>query len=159
MTHLKIKDKAPDFQSKNQHGQLISLKNFNGKKIILYFYPKDDTPGCTAQSCNLRDNYSFLLKQGYEVVGVSMDSEASHLKFIQKYDLPFNLIADTDKKIVQDYGVYGEKIFMGKTSLGIKRTTFIIDEKGNIEDIIETVDTKNHTAQIVNHPDIKPSNE
>jgi peroxiredoxin Q/BCP len=150
MTHLKVLDKAPQFSGKNQNGEVLSLHQFLGKKIVLYFYPKDDTPGCTAQSCNLRDNYEVLLKKGYEVIGISNDGENSHKKFIKKYSLPFHLIADTAKEIVQVYGVYGEKKFMGKVYNGILRTTFIIDEKGVIEAIFPVVDTKEHTAQILN---------
>jgi peroxiredoxin Q/BCP len=150
MSQLKTHDKAPDFSGKNQNGDLLTLNSFLGRKVILYFYPKDDTPGCTAQSCNLRDNYDYLLQLGYVVIGVSNDDEASHQKFIKKYNLPFHLIADTDKKIVQDYGVYGQKSFMGKEYMGINRTTFVIDEKGFIEECIGTVVTKDHTEQILN---------
>lgn len=149
MSNLNIKDKAPDFTGKNQNGETLSLKDFRGKKVILYFYPKDDTPGCTAESCNLRDNYQVLQKKGYEVIGISNDDETSHKKFIKKYELPFNLIADTDKKIVNDYGVYGKKSFMGITRMGIIRTTFVIDEEGFIEEIIRDVKTKEHTEQIL----------
>ena len=152
MTHLKIHDKAPDFSGKNQNEEFLSLQQFLGKKVVLYFYPKDDTPGCTAQSCNLRDNYDVLLQKGYEVIGISNDDTNSHKKFIKKYNLPFHLIADTDKTIVQSYGVYGEKKFMGKTYNGILRTTFIIDEQGIIEDVFSDVNTKEHTAQILNAP-------
>lgn len=149
MTHLKIGDKAPVFSGVNQDGKVISLSDFAGKKVVLYFYPKDNTPGCTAEACNLRDNHELLIKQGYAVVGVSTDSVKSHKKFIEKYDLPFDLIADTDKKIVSDYGVWGEKKFLGKTYMGTSRTTFIIDENGFLEDIIEKVDTKNHASQVL----------
>ncbi len=149
MSKLNIKDKAPDFTGKNQNGETLSLKNFKGKKVIIYFYPKDDTPGCTAESCNLRDNYQVLQKKGYEVIGISNDDETSHKKFVKKYELPFNLIADTDKKIVNDYGVYGEKTFLGITRMGIKRTTFVVDEEGFIEEIITDVKTKDHTEQIL----------
>ena len=148
MTHLKEKDKAPDFVGKDENGNIVKLDNYKGKKVVLYFYPKDDTPGCTAQSCNLRDNHTILKKQGYEVIGVSNDDEKAHQKFIKKFDLPFTLIADTDKKIVNDYGVYGEKILFGHKYMGIIRTTFIIDEKGMIEKIISAVNTKEHTQQI-----------
>lgn len=149
MTYLKAGDEAPEFKGKNQDEKDVSLKNFRGKKVILYFFPKDDTPGCTAESCNLRDHYKKLKKNGYEVIGVSADNEKSHRKFIKKYKLPFTLIADTDKKIITDYGVWGEKSFMGRKFMGIIRTTFIIDEKGIIENIFEKVDTKNHTEQIM----------
>jgi peroxiredoxin Q/BCP len=149
MKELKEKMKAPAFKGKDQNGREVSLKDFIGKKLILYFYPKDDTPGCTAESCNLRDHYPALLKLGYEVVGVSNDDEKSHKKFISKFKLPFTLIADTDKKIVNAYGVYGEKSMFGNTYMGIIRTTFVIDEKGKIEQIIRKVETAEHTEQIL----------
>ncbi len=140
---------APDFSGINQNGQRISLAGFKGKKLILYFYPKDDTPGCTAEACNLNDNYDFWISKGYEVVGISPDSEASHQKFIKKYGLKFNLIADTTKEILEAYGVWGEKVNYGKTYMGVIRTTFVIDEKGTIEKIFKKVDSKEHTDQIV----------
>lgn len=140
---------APHFEGKTQNGSTISLGDFKGKKLILYFYPKDNTPGCTAESCDLSANYDFWLSKGYEVVGVSPDSSASHLKFIDKYGLRFNLIADTEKKILQDFGVWGEKMNYGKVYMGVIRTTFVINEKGIIEKIFKKVDTKNHTDQIV----------
>ena len=149
MTNLKIGDIAPAINSVNQNNEIITLEQFKGKKIVLYFYPKDMTPGCTAQSCNLRDNYQSLLDAGYIVLGCSADSPQKHIKFIEKYDLPFPLISDEDKKVVGDYGVWGLKKFMGKEYMGISRTTFIIDENGVIEDIIEKVKTKEHTAQII----------
>ncbi len=149
MTKLKEGDKAPDFKGKDQDGNLISLDDFKGHKLVLYFYPKDSTPGCTSQACNLRDNYDYLLKNGYKVLGVSADSEKSHQKFIEKNDLPFPLISDTDKEILKAYDVWGLKKFMGKEFMGIKRTTFVIDEEGKIEEIIEKVKTKDHTAQII----------
>jgi thioredoxin-dependent peroxiredoxin len=142
-------EQAPDFTGINQNGETISLGGFIGKKLILYFYPKDDTPGCTAEACNLNDNYEYWISKGYEVVGVSPDNEASHRKFIQKYGLKFNLIADPEKKILQAYGVWGEKMNYGKTYMGVIRTTFVIDEKGTIEKIFSKVDTKEHTNQIV----------
>lgn len=148
---LKEGQKAPEFTAVNQNGEKISLKDFNEKKLILYFYPKDDTPGCTKESCNLRDNYEKLLKSGYEVIGVSMDDVNSHQKFADKYSLPFNLLADTDKKIVSDYGVYVEKVSFGKKKMGINRTTFIINEKGDIERIIKKVDTIQHAEQILSN--------
>lgn len=148
-TSLKEGAKAPEIIAKDQEGKLISLKDFRGKKVILYFYPKDDTPGCTAESCNLRDNYEDLNKKGYEIIGVSCNDEKSHLKFIKKYKLPFPLIADTDKKVVKDYGVWGKKKFMGREFEGIRRTTFIIDEKGIIEKIISDVKTAGHAEQIL----------
>jgi thioredoxin-dependent peroxiredoxin len=149
MTHLKPGDKAPDFKGKDQSGNPIGLSDFKGSRLVLYFYPKDNTPGCTAQACNLRDNYDVLLKQGYKVVGVSADSEKSHVKFIEKYELPFPLIADTEKEILKAFGVWGPKKFMGREFDGVHRTTFIIDEKGVIAEVIEKVDTKNHAAQFL----------
>lgn len=139
---------APDFSGINQNGETISLAGFKGKKLILYFYPKDNTPGCTAEACNLNDNYEFWISRGYEVVGISPDSEASHQKFVEKYGLKFNLIADTSKEILEAYGVWGEKVNYGKTYMGVIRTTFVIDEKGIIEKIFKKVDTKEHTSQI-----------
>ena len=150
MTHLKIGDKAPVINSIDQNGDEITLEEFKGKKVALYFYPKDMTPGCTVQSCNLRDNHESLIDKGYVVLGCSVDSPERHVKFIEKYDLPFSLISDEDKKVVEDYGVWGLKKFMGKEYMGISRTTFVIDEKGIIEDIIEKVNTKEHTTQILN---------
>ena len=141
--------KAPDFRIKNQNGEEKTLADYAGKKLVLYFYPKDDTPGCTTQSCNLRDNYANLLKQVYQVVGVSVDDEKSHRKFIEKFNLPFDLLADTEKQMVQDYGVWGEKSMYGRKFMGIFRTTFVIDESGVIEEIIGKVDTAKHTAQIL----------
>ncbi|MPR32299.1 thioredoxin-dependent thiol peroxidase [Salmonirosea aquatica] len=146
---LQVGDSAPDFTAKDQDGQSISLHDFKGKKLVLYFYPKDDTPGCTAQACDLRDNYERMLAQGYAVVGVSVDDEKSHQKFIKKFDLPFPLIADTDHAVVESYGVWGEKKNYGRTYLGTIRTTFVIDEQGKIEDIISKVNTKEHTSQIL----------
>ena len=139
---------APDFSGINQEGKSISLSALKGKKLILYFYPKDNTPGCTAESCNLSDNYDYWLSKGYEVIGVSPDSEASHLKFVQKFGLKFNLIADTNKEILQAYGVWGEKMNYGKIYMGVIRTTFVINEDGIIEKIFKKVDTKEHTNQI-----------
>lgn len=149
MTHLKEGDQAPDFKALNQDGKNIRLSDFRGQKVVLYFYPKDDTPGCTAEACNLRDNYQQLMDQGYKIMGISNDDENSHKKFARKYDLPFDLLADTDKSIVNDYGVYGEKTIFGKKINGIHRTTFIIDEQGKIERIISKVNTKEHTEQIL----------
>ena len=140
---------APYFEGKTQNGNTISSDDFKGKKLILYFYPKDNTPGCTAESCDLSENYDFWLSKGYEVVGVSPDSSASHQKFIEKYGLRFNLIADTEKKILQDFGVWGEKMNYGKAYMGVIRTTFVINGNGVIEKIFRKVDTKNHTEQIV----------
>jgi peroxiredoxin Q/BCP len=149
MFHLNIGDEAPEINAKDENGNNFQLSAHKGKKIVLYFYPKDSTPGCTTQACNLKDNYAELQKRGYEVVGVSADSEVKHQKFIAKYDLPFTLLADTDKKVIQDYGVWGLKKFMGKEYDGIHRTTFVIDEEGKIEEIIQKVKTKAHTEQIL----------
>lgn len=148
MTELKEGQKAPFFEGTDQSGNIIKLDDFKGKKLLLYFYPKDNTPGCTNEACNLRDNYKDLLAKGFAIVGVSADSEKSHQKFAGKYDLPFPLIADPEKKIIKDYGVLGKKKLYGKISMGLHRTTFIIDEKGFIEKIIKKVDTKNHSRQI-----------
>jgi peroxiredoxin Q/BCP len=141
--------KAPDFSANNQDGKKISLKDYKGKKLVLYFYPKDDTPGCTAQACNLTDNYKQLLKAGYEVLGVSPDDEKKHTKFKAKYNLPFDLLADTDHSVAEAYGVWVEKSMYGKKYMGIARTTFLIGADGKLEQIIEKVDTKNHTEQIL----------
>jgi peroxiredoxin Q/BCP len=149
MTHLKEGDKAPVFKGVDQSGNKVSLSDLKGKKVILYFYPKDMTPGCTAQACNLRDNYTALLKKGYAVVGVSTDGEKSHQKFAEKYELPFPLLADEDRRIVAQYGVWGEKKFMGKVYDGTHRTTFLINEDGVIDKIITKPDTKNHTEEIL----------
>ncbi len=149
MTKLKPGDKAPDFNGIDQDGNPISLHDFKGYKLVLYFYPKDSTPGCTSQACNLRDNYDLLLEKGYKVVGVSADSEKSHKKFIEKNNLPFPLIADTDKEVLKAYDVYGPKKFMGREFMGIHRTTFVIDEEGVITEVITKVKTKDHVNQIV----------
>ncbi|MDF9796692.1 peroxiredoxin Q/BCP [Catalinimonas alkaloidigena] len=146
---LKVGDQAPDFEAKNQKDETVKLSDFRGKKVVLYFYPKDNTSGCTAQACNLRDNYSNLQKAGYEVIGVSKDGVKSHQKFAEKQELPFTLIADEDTNINQAYGVWKEKSMYGKKYMGTARTTFLIDEDGKIEDIIEKVKTKEHTAQIL----------
>jgi peroxiredoxin Q/BCP len=150
MSKLQIGDKAPAINAVDQNGNNITLKQYQGTKVVLYFYPKDMTPGCTAQSCNLSDNYKLLLDKGYDVLGVSCDSVKRHQKFIAKHDLPFNLISDEDHKVVNDYGVWQLKKFMGREYMGIIRTTFIIDENGLISDIISKVNTKEHTAQIIN---------
>jgi peroxiredoxin Q/BCP len=147
--NLAIGQNAPNFEAKNQKGETIHLNQFAGKKLVLYFYPKDDTPGCTAEACSLRDNYQSLLNQGYAVLGVSPDNEKKHQKFIDKYELPFDLLADTDNTIALAYGVWVEKSMYGKKYMGIARTTFIIDEAGKIAEIIEKVDTKNHATQIL----------
>lgn len=146
---LNIGDKAPNFKAKNEAGETLSLGDFKGKKLVLYFYPKDDTPGCAAEACNLRDNYKTLLKNGYAILGVSPDTAAKHQKFIAKYELPFSLLADEDHAVSEAYGTWAEKSMYGKTYMGIVRTTFVIDEKGKIENIIEKVDTKNHSAQLL----------
>jgi peroxiredoxin Q/BCP len=148
MGQLKEGSKAPIFEGIDQDGKTIKLTDYIGKKVILYFYPKDNTPGCTAEACNLRDNYDSLIKKGFVVIGVSPDSEKSHKGFAGKYSLPFTLIADTTQKIMNDYGVWGEKKMYGKSYMGVIRTTFIIDEKGILEKIIEKVDTAGHTEQI-----------
>jgi peroxiredoxin Q/BCP len=149
MAVLKEGSKAPLFKAVDQNGKAISLTDYKGQKLILYFYPKDDTPGCTAQDCNLRDNYTALLKKGYQVVGVSTDSVASHKKFEEKFSLPFPLISDEDKKIVDKYNLWGEKKIMGHTYMGTTRTTFLIDETGKIKKIIVKPDTKNHTEEVL----------
>ena len=149
MKNLKIGDSAPVINSVDQNGDSITLEQFKGSKVVLYFYPKDMTPGCTIQSCNLRDNYQLLLDKGYVVLGCSADSPERHQKFIAKYDLPFPLISDESKEVLNAYGVCGPKKFMGKEYDGIHRTTFVIDENGIIKDIITKVKTKAHTSQIL----------
>ncbi len=146
---LKVGDKAPDFTVNDQDGNPVKLSELRGSKVVLYFYPRDMTPGCTAEACNLRDNYSRIKRRGYEVLGVSTDSEKSHRKFIEKESLPFRLLADTDKIIHDAYGTWVEKSMYGRKYMGTARVTFVIDEKGIIEDIIEKVDTKNHVSQIL----------
>ncbi len=149
MSELKEGQKAPDFTAKDQDGNTVSLSQFLGKKVVLYFYPKDDTPGCTAEACDFRDNYQGLTSKGIVVLGVSVDDEKSHQKFVTKHSLPFTLLADTDKQIVEAYGVWGEKNMYGKKYMGTNRTTFLIDETGSILHIIKKVDTKNSTAQVL----------
>jgi len=149
MSILKIGDTAPDFTGSDQYGNTISLADFKGKKLILYFYPKDNTPGCTAEACSLKDANVQLLRKGFSIVGVSKDSLDSHKKFTEKFSLPFSLISDKDLKIMNDYGVWGEKKFMGKTVIGTIRTTFIISETGIIEHILSKVNTKEHGEQIL----------
>jgi thioredoxin-dependent peroxiredoxin len=146
---LQAGDKAPDFSVKNENGNVVTLKDLKGKKIVLYFYPKDMTPGCTAESCNLRDNYKALQKQGYEVYGISTDSEKSHQKFIAKEKLPFHLLSDPDKVAHDAYGTWVEKSMYGRKYMGTARVTFLINEKGIIDEVIQKVDTKKHAEQIL----------
>lgn len=149
MTKLKEGDIAPLFTSTNEKGETVSLKDYKGKKLVLYFYPKDSTPGCTSEACDLRDNYQTFQSQGYEILGVSPDSAKSHTKFIEKYELPFSLLADTEYEVAEAFGAWGEKSMYGKTYMGILRSTFIINEKGIIEKVVEKVDTKAHTKQLI----------
>lgn len=146
---LHIGDKAPDFEGKDQDGNVVKLSDYKGKKVVIYFYPKDNTPGCTAQACNLRDNYPQLQEAGYEIIGISTDSEASHQKFKEKQQLPFTLIADEDRVIHEKYDVWKEKSMYGRKYMGTMRTTFLINEDGKIEEIITKVKTKDHTKQII----------
>jgi peroxiredoxin Q/BCP len=148
MKQLKEGDRAPAFEGKNQDGKTIRLSDLKGKKVVLYFYPKDDTPGCTAEACNLRDNYTELAEKGFEVIGISPDNEKSHIKFRGKYQIPYNLISDTEKKILKEYGAWGEKNMYGKIVEGVLRTTYIINEEGVIEKVFTKVNTKDHTRQI-----------
>ena len=147
--NLKIGDKAPDFEGKNQNNESVKLSNFIGEKVVLYFYPRDNTPGCTAQACNLKDNFNELSRKGYKIIGVSSDSIKSHKKFEEKYSLPFDLISDEDKAIHKSYGTWIEKSMYGRKYMGTARWTFIIDENGIINNIIEKVKTKEHTNQIL----------
>ncbi|MCD4666042.1 MAG: thioredoxin-dependent thiol peroxidase [Bacteroidales bacterium] len=149
MTNLKVGDIAPDINSVDQNGNPLKLNDFSGSKLILFFYPKANTPGCTAEACNLRDNYGELLKKGFKIIGVSADDEKRQTGFIGKYSLPFPLIPDTDKKVINDYSVWGPKKFMGKEYDGIHRTTFVISEDGKIEQIYNKVRTKAHAEQIL----------
>ena len=149
MITLQIGDKAPDFKAKDQNNKTIELKNFKGKKVVLYFYPEDDTPTCTIQACNLRDNYSLLKKEGFEVVGVSPNDSNSHKKFEQKFQLPFTLLEDPQHKIIDKYGVWGEKNLYGRKYMGLHRTTFLIDERGIIKKIFLKPTNKKHAEQIV----------
>lgn len=150
MSTLKAGDKAPVINTTDQDGNPLSLTSLKGRKVVLFFYPKDDTPGCTAEACSLRDNYRQLLDQGYAIIGVSPDNQKSHQKFAEKHELPFPLIADVDKKVIMDYGVWGLKKFMGREYEGVIRTTFIINENGIISEVISKVDTKNHAFQVLN---------
>ena len=149
MFHLKEGDAAPDFSASNEKGQTVRLADYKGKKLVLYFYPKDDTPGCTAQACSLRDSYGAFQAKGYEILGVSPDSVKKHVKFQEKFNLPFALLSDEDHAVSLVYGVWGEKKFMGRAYMGIHRTTFVIDENGKIERIIAKVDTGNHSEQVM----------
>lgn len=150
MTHLKSGEKAPEIKAKDHEGNDVKLSELRGRKVILFFYPKADTPGCTAEACNLRDNYKELSDKGFEIIGVSADDENKQKKFADKYNFPYPLIPDTDKKVITDYGVWGPKKFMGRSYEGILRTTFVIDEEGKIEKIIDKVKTKDHAQQILN---------
>lgn len=150
MATLKIGDKAPDFEALNEENQTIKLSDYSGKKLVLFFYPKASTPGCILEACNLRDNYHSFLAKGYDVLGVSADSAKRQQNFSKKYELPFPLLADEDKTVINAYGVWGPKKFMGREYDGIRRTTFVIDENGNINDIISKVKTKDHTNQLLN---------
>jgi peroxiredoxin Q/BCP len=148
MPELQEGDLAPAISARDQNGELITLEEYRGEKVVLFFYPKDNTPGCTSEACDLRDNYSQFRKQGFEIIGVSADSEKTHLNFIAKHELPFRLISDPDKKVLQDYGAWGEKKLYGRTYMGIIRKTYIIDKDGYVEKIIEKVKTKEHSKQI-----------
>ncbi|MDT7831957.1 thioredoxin-dependent thiol peroxidase [Flavobacteriaceae bacterium S356] len=149
MTTLKVGDKAPNFEAKDNQGNTIKLNDYSGKKLVVFFYPKASTPGCTVEACNLRDNYHTFLAKGYDILGVSADSARRQQNFINKYELPFPLLADEDKAVINAFGVWGPKKFMGREFDGIHRTTFVIDENGIIEDVILKVKTKDHTAQIL----------
>ncbi|MBA2562693.1 MAG: thioredoxin-dependent thiol peroxidase [Chitinophagaceae bacterium] len=149
MTNLTEGNKAPDFKTKDQNGKPVSLKDFRGKKVVLYFYPEDDTPTCTIQACNLRDNYSMLTQKGIIVLGVSPDNSKAHKKFEEKYEIPFTLLVDEEKKIIDKYGVWGEKDLYGRKYMGLHRTTFLIDEKGVIKKIFKKPRSKIHTQEIL----------
>ncbi len=149
MTTLKIGDKAPAFSVANENGQVMTLSDFKGKKLVLFFYPKDNTPGCTAEACSLKDSYTELKSKGFELLGISADDAKSHQKFIEKFSLPFSLLADTSHDMLNAYGVWGPKKFMGKSYDGISRTTFVVDENGNIERIFDKVVTSDHATQIL----------
>jgi peroxiredoxin Q/BCP len=149
MSRPAVGDKAPSFKAPDQNGQIRTLAEFKGRKLILYFYPKDDTPGCTAEACDLRDHFEDFLQAGYSILGVSTDSPASHTKFRTKHDLPFDLLADQDHSVHEAYATWVEKSMYGRKYMGTDRVTFVIDEKGHIEEVIAKVDTKNHSAQIL----------
>ena len=148
MPNLKVGDRAPAISAPDENGDLITLEEFRGKKLVLYFYPKDNTPGCTAEACDLRDNYAKFMDEGFEIIGVSADTQESHTKFKTKYDLPFRLISDEDHRVLKDYDAWGEKKMYGKSYMGVLRKTFIINEEGMVEKIIEKVKTKEHSKQI-----------
>ncbi|NND08242.1 MAG: thioredoxin-dependent thiol peroxidase [Saprospiraceae bacterium] len=152
-THLAVGDDAPDFSCPDQEGNMVSLSDFRGEKLVLFFYPRDNTPGCTAEACSLRDHYGELKEAGYALLGVSADSQRKHQNFIKKFDLPFPLLADIDKEVINAYGVWGPKKFMGKSFEGILRTTFIIDGDGKILRILKKVKTKDHASQILSEDD------
>ena len=149
MAKLKEGDKAPDFTARDGEGQTVRLKDLRGRRVVLYFYPKDDTPGCTKEACSFRDSFAKFKKRGIEVLGVSFDSETKHQKFARKYDLPFSLLADTDRVIAEGYGTYGEKKFMGRTYMGIHRVTFLIDEEGKIKKIFNKVKPEDHAEEVL----------
>lgn len=149
MTNLSIGDQAPDFSAPNETGEIVSLSDFRGRKLVLFFYPQDNTPTCTAEACNLRDNFGLIKTKGYEVLGVSPDSLRRHVNFREKHGLPFSLLSDPENKMAQDYGIWAEKTLFGHRYMGILRTTFVIDESGKIENIISKVDSKDHAAQIL----------
>jgi peroxiredoxin Q/BCP len=149
MTHLKEGDQAPDFSGINEKSEQVSLADFKGKKLILFFYPKDNTPGCTAEACNLRDNFGELREKGFEMLGVSPDSAKKHENFIKKFSFPFSLLADTEHEVLNAYGVWGRKKFMGREYDGVHRTTFVIDEAGKVEKVFTKVKTKDHADQIM----------
>lgn len=149
MTQLTIGQKAPAFIGKDQNGEAISLKDYLGKKVVIYFYPQDDTPTCTVQACNLRDNYALLKKEGFAIIGISPDAEAKHKKFETKYDLPFTLIADDKLKIIRNYGVWGEKKLYGRAYMGLYRTTFVLDERGIIKHLFLKPKSKQHAEEII----------
>ena len=149
MAKIKEGDKAPDFAVPDQEGDVVRLKDLRGKKVVLYFYPKDDTPGCTKEACSFRDSFARFKRGGVEVLGVSLDSEKSHQKFITKYNLPFRLLADTDRKLSESYGTYGEKKFMGRTYMGNNRMTFLIDEKGKVKKIFSKVKPEDHADEVL----------
>lgn len=159
-SRLKAGDKAPDFSVVNEQGEVMGLDDFKGKKLVLFFYPEDNTPTCTVEACNLRDHYAGLKKKGFEVIGISANHERSHLKFIEKHQLPFHLLADTEMKMIRDYDVWGKKTVFGKTYKGLVRTTFVVDEKGRIAKVIRDVQAKDHARQILEElpePEMKKS--